>query len=364
MVMKIPSANERGSSSVNSARSATTPASIREEAAAWISRRDAGLKLQDDPGFQGWIERDVRHREAFAEFGAAWSWLDRPMQSGAAHDVLHELDRLERRQRQRRMTVGAVTALVLLAGVSVWTISRALPNASDRGAAATARVLAPQRQMLPDGSVAELKTGAQIDVKYSPGARRIALVHGEALFHVMKDVSRPFIVEANGIELRAVGTAFAVQLDGPAVDVVVTEGRVAIDRPNQENPTTTLPQPLDSAAPLTPSQQATITHGSSRAFVRTLSATELAARLAWRSTRLEFSGTPLAEVVTLLNQYASDRNDVRFSIGDKAIAQVKVSGLFRADNTAALLDLLDSAFGIVAEQTSDGTVLRRAPTRN
>jgi transmembrane sensor len=73
---------------------------------------------------------------------------------------------------------------------------------------------------------------------------------------------------------------------------------------------------------------------------------EMAERLSWRAPRLEFSGTPLAEAVALLNQHAEHRQGLRFVIEDPAISSIRVSGLFRADNTTAFVDLLESAFGI------------------
>ena len=40
----------------------------------------------------------------------------------------------------------------------------------------------------------------------------------------------PFIVNAGGVEVRAVGTAFNVNLQSKSVAVLVTEGKVAVER--------------------------------------------------------------------------------------------------------------------------------------
>jgi transmembrane sensor len=331
---------------------------IRETAAAWVARRDAGLSSHEEAELKAWLARDARHRAAWAEHGFAWSLLDRPTQGGAAGDVLDELRALDRRQRRRRVALGAAAALIMFGGISRWSLTR---PAAFTGAptVATARVLLPERQTLADGSVVELKDGAQFEIKFEPALRRVALIRGEAHFAVAKDPARPFVVEANGSEFRAVGTAFAVQLDGAGVAVIVTEGHVAVTTPpgnaSRDPPTQAI---------LSPGQQGLIEPGAVTATVRNVPAAELSERLAWRAPRLEFSGTPLADAVTLLNQQAGSRDGTRFALGDPSLAQVKVSGLFRADNTAALLDLLDSGFGIVGERVGRSQIiLRKAPAR-
>ena len=93
--------------------------------------------------------------------------------------------------------------------------------------------------------------------------------------------------------------------------------------------------------------------------VSTVAAAELASdeRLAWRIPRLEFTGTPLAEAVGLMNQH----NRVRFVIDDALLAQEQVSGLFRADRTDGFVQALEAGFGIAAERWGENEiVLRRA----
>lgn len=87
-----------------------------------------------------------------------------------------------------------------------------------------------ERLALPDGSRIELKDGSKVVVQYSDRERRVKLTGGEAQFSVWQDATRPFVVEAGGIEVRAVGTVFNVRLENRAVEVLVTEGRVKVNR--------------------------------------------------------------------------------------------------------------------------------------
>ncbi|OHE89394.1 MAG: hypothetical protein A3G75_03855 [Verrucomicrobia bacterium RIFCSPLOWO2_12_FULL_64_8] len=338
---------------------------IHETAAAWVGRRDAGLDAAAGAEFRAWLAADPRHRAVFAEYDSTWAVLDRPLRGGVAEDVLDELQSLDRRQRRRRVLSGTVATAMLLAGISLWTSSGERRGSANQEFTATAKVLLPDHRTLSDGTLVELKEGAEIIPDFGAGHRRVALRRGDAYFQVAKDTTRPFVVEANGIEFRAVGTAFAVRLGSEAVEVIVTEGRVAVENTAiaaglAGTSSVTVKQPPEML--LTAGEQAVIRPGSIGVKAQVIAQNELSERLAWRAPRLEFTGTPLSEVVALLNQYASAwQGGDRFLIEDSAIAQVRVSGLFRADKTEVLLDLLDSGFGIKAERRgASEIVLRRA----
>jgi transmembrane sensor len=225
-------------------------------------------------------------------------------------------------------------------------------------------VLAPERRLLEDGSVVELKPGAEIEVGYTGAARRVSLVRGEAHFEVAKNPDRPFIVRAGEIEVRAVGTAFAVQLATSQVEVLVTEGRVAVERSPVAPPVAT-PSSPDSLAPRPPTLVgagarvvvAREPSAADRPVVSELSAAEIGDRLAWRAPRLEFTRTPLSEVLPLVNRH----NRAQIRLADPALGQVRISGILRADNLDTLLQLLEDEYALRGEwRGQDEVVLRRS----
>ncbi len=340
---------------------ANNGAEIQDAAAAWVARCDAGLTSSEDAELKAWLAADSRHRTEFGEHHSAWATLDRPMQGGADEEVLMELHRLGRRQGRRRALLAAACCALLLGGVSVWTRSSQAPRGGREAIAASIQIILPARQTLSDGTIVELKEGAEIVPDFSAKVRRVTLRRGEAHFEVTKDATRPFVVETNGVEFRAVGTAFAVQLGTTAVELIVTEGRVAIAKSaarevseDAAGKTEPKAEPILGAG-----ERAMINLASAVADVGAIAAHELSERLAWRAPRLEFSGTPLSDVVAALNQHAAGRRQVRFLIEDPSVAAVQVSGLFRADNTSALLDLLASGFGIVAEPRGESEIMLR-----
>ena len=260
-------------------------------------------------------------------------------------------------RRRRRRRLGATAAVVCGVFALLFAWRPGAPAAAQRVATnheKTATVIVPARQTLADGTRVTLKPGAEIRAEFSPAQRRVALLQGEALFEVAKNPARPFVVAVRGVEVRAVGTAFSVGVGDNAVDVLVTEGVVAVD---QHAPATApAPQPPRALGQLTAGQRAVVELAAGSApALQSLSPAQAAQRLAWRVPRLQFSGTPLAEVIALFREHGG----VRLQLADPVLGSVRVSGVLRANNSAALLRLLAADHAIVAEEIAGAIVLRR-----
>src|SRR5688572_10922626 len=183
--------------------------------------------------------------------------LDWPLRAGAVDEVLQEMDlRVAARRRRRRRrwqlatTAAAAVALMFVTGQQ-FSSSDPVTHAA---VATSATVVVPERQVLPDGSIVELKAGAKITVAFTEALRRVALTSGEAHFQLASNPLRPFVVTASEVEFRAVGTAFSVQLGAEAVELLVTEGEVAVDKPTDAHFVTTPARPSHAtlSAPPTP----------------------------------------------------------------------------------------------------------------
>ncbi len=83
---------------------------------------------------------------------------------------------------------------------------------------------------LADGSRVWLnaETRLRYPVAFTGTERRVELT-GEAYFEVSKDATRPFIVRANGVDVRVLGTSFNVAAYGAEVVTTLVEGRVAVE---------------------------------------------------------------------------------------------------------------------------------------
>ena len=341
---------------------------ISAAAARWVARRDAGLDSAAEADFERWLAADPRHPVALRSYAQTWSVLDRPVRAETKDKVLREVDRrsARRRVRRRRAAAAAVTALALIVMIRAWPTNE-LERTRDEVAVA-GMVLRPEQQTLPDGSVVELKAGAEISTAFTSEFRRVELKRGEAHFQVARNPERPFIVSAREVAVQAVGTAFVVQLKQDTVEVVVTEGIVAVEK-----------SPVVKAATFVADLKPLATFGAGHRLVVELAPSpnslppaalpmamaEINERLAWRNPRLEFSGTPLAAAIALMNQTAvalEGEPKLRLVLDPDSpgLAAEPVSGLFRADNVEAFAHMLELSMNVRAERRGGDFILRSA----
>lgn len=286
--------------------------------------------------------------------------------AGAQDDVLREMARQQRNRRRKRIT-GATGAAALLITLFAWQLNTkplAAPMHSEGG---SATVHLHERQTLPDGTVVDLRDGAKLHVAFTPasaGPRRVELASGEAYFQVVKDPARPFIVAMGSVRVRAVGTAFSINRRPSQVEVLVTEGKVAVrsedrDRNSENGGLQAVGGPssaghLNSDVFLEAGERTVVNFAKAGIpQVEAIPEPGIKEAMAWRVPRLEFSGTPLHEALTIINQYSG----VKLALGDESLGAVRVSGAIRADNIDALLELLAETKGIHSEHRSETEII-------
>jgi len=370
------------------------------EAAAWLVRREApGFSARDQAEFDAWAEADARHRAAYVRLEAAWRRADklnrlRPLDGAVDEDLLAQSPfvRLEEysARGQTRLTSGSAEADAAQgdAGAVVDEPANDVrqPTTSDRGkrrrllplAAAAAVALVAiaagvwlefqrtgwhqyttdfggfERIVLDDGSVVHLNTNSVMRVHLTAELRQVVLDRGEALFKVAHDASRPFDVQAGRTTVRAVGTEFSVRLRDARevqggekdVEVLVKEGRVAIDPPKQHlERADVLP-----ASVSTLSAGEAVTISAKRLHVEKVAEADVSRKLSWTEGRLWFERQTLADVVAEFNRY----NRRQLVIADPSIANLRIGGGFEATDPESFVAALERTLGVRAFPSTPG----------
>ncbi|MBI5768404.1 MAG: FecR domain-containing protein [Verrucomicrobia bacterium] len=321
---------------------------IDDAAAAWVARRDRGLTAVEQDEFLQWLSADPRHGERLARHQRGWAELAhlalwRPEHSAEPNpDLLAPPASVATTRKVLRWAVPLSLAAAALAIMFVSSRNRPPPPA-----AAAPGESAYRQQVLDDGTLVELNRGAQFSATFTPGERRVRLTHGEALFTVAKNPARPFVVEAGGVTVRAVGTAFNVRLGPAEVEVLVTEGRVQLDRPAAPLAT----PPLGAAG-----QRAVVPRSGAEPVTAAVTRDEIDRALAWQPKLLEFAATPLADVAAEFNR----RNRLQLIVADEALRALPIGASFRSDNVDGFVRLLEASFGVSVERSRDTITLRRA----
>lgn len=226
----------------------------------------------------------------------------------------------------------------------------------DRGQSYNTRLGELKVTPLADGSVMTLNTASRVVVNISESRRSVRLLEGEALFDVAKDVSRPFLVEAGGTLVRAIGTSFTVRRLGDApVQVLVREGVVEVSRRSGSG----LPRPVKVAAN---TRAVSSLSSAVSAAAMPVEPAEVRRELAWREGRIAFQGETLGEAAAQFSRYS----ETRIAIDDPMIAREEITGLFQANDPVGFAQAVASSFGLRAEVGAGEVRLRRqardAPT--
>lgn len=336
---------------------------IESKAAAWLIEEESGLSPEHAAEFQHWCDEDPRHAAAVAQLRTAWGEMLR-LQNYRPGAQLHPDPELlapapRRLVRPSFIALGAAAALVL-AAVTWISSERVRGFFRDDGARYVTAAGGFNRTSLPDGSVLTLNADSEARVRFSGQRRLVLLLRGEGHFVVAHDTQRPFVVEANGLHVRAVGTEFNVRTANRTVEVLVTHGRVKLAAAAAET--------LRADAPtLDAGQRAVLTDPQSLPADRALSVAvepvsleDVRAALAWQSPQLHFVNATLADVARQFNQ----RSHLQIILADPELGSIPVGGSFRPENVEAFVRLLASANEVTVERP-DATrlVLRRAVKR-
>jgi transmembrane sensor len=318
---------------------------IEQAAAAWLARRDREeWRDADEATLREWLSASVAHRVAFVRLNTAWAQTRRLRalpatgpQASSYGGPPTEPD--ERGAHSRRMPLIATAAAFLIISTlgTLWLVT-AHPGASYRTAVGSIKALP-----MKDGSTITLNTDSDIRVAMSDTERRVDLDKGEAFFEVAKDLSRPFVVRVGAERVIAVGTKFSVRREAEDVRVIVTEGRVRVERTDAHQ------QP---AAALV-SKGSVAVAGAAGVLVQDEALPEVEERLSWRLGFVVFHETRLSDAVAELNRY----NERQIVIADPALGSMRIGGRFHSNNAEGFVRLLAEALPIRVEDDHGKIVL-------
>lgn len=347
-------------------------ASLREQAARWTVRRDRGLSAAESIEFELWQAADPRHAAALRRAGGMWSRLDRVPEPVAEAEIGRVARRRMFWRRGRNAGLLAAAAAIAVVAAIAWrgsgpsgvAAADSVPQESPALQAA-----GPRTVTLADGTVVSLNAGSEVEERFVAAERRVLLTRGEAHFTVAKDPARPFVVRAGELRVRAVGTAFNVNFAAGQVDVLVTEGRVGLERtdaaPVSGRDTRTSADPMDFAAPtveLGAGERAILTRRlepvpavAPELVVTRVEPAEIARTLSWQDSLLKLGGSTLAEIAVEFER----RSGHRVMLADPALARLRVGGRFRADDLNGFVNLLATAFEVDVERGADGVLVLR-----
>ena len=307
-----------------------------------LTRRSQALLAARQSDLDLWLRADPRHRRAFEETRRLWARLEQPVaqvlsEGPAAATFRFRWPRLPSLTWQKAALVAC--CLVLTAAGLVYHDEVVDRVRSDHMTAVGER--APLR--LEDGSRLTLNSDSAVTLDLGPEVRQVRLLRGEAWFEVSPDGNRPFFVETPLGTVQVTGTSFNVRLEEESAVVSLAEGRVEL--------TSGTGKAAGQTLSIAPGQEARLSDAGvsdPRTFDRT-------AVTAWLRGQMVFYDSPLAEVVAELNRYRTGR----IVVADSDLEQLRVSGVFRVDDTDAALSVIADTLPVEVTRLTGYLVLLR-----
>jgi transmembrane sensor len=316
------------------------------------------MSAKDRQELTAWLAADPLNRQALEGIVAAWNAVDhyaataqivalRECALAEGRGLLHR-----RHSRQRKYGWFVAAALLLtIAGGGLWRWLTPQAFATGLG---ERRIVA-----LSDGSRISLDASTIVQFAYSRDKRQLWLKQGRAKFDVAKDPLRPFSVSAANKMVVATGTSFSVECIENQVRVVLYDGHVAVLESSGKNE----PRPIDVGPKQVPVERLLsignelILPAAKPSGVRIepvlIEPIDAARSLSWESGLLVFEDEPLELAIDRMNRYAKRP----LVIADPTVAGLRISGVFRAGDTDALVEGLAAAFGVEARQGADSISL-------
>lgn len=173
---------------------------------------------------------------------------------------------------------------------------------------------------LSDGTRVWLNADSELEFPVSfVGNERLVKLRGEAYFEVKQDVNKPFIVDANGLRTRVLGTSFNVKAysDEQSVFTTLVKGSVAVEVTDNGNVSA-------SRVVLEPGMQAMWHEGSKAISVQPVNAANIAA---WKEGKFIFTEEDMEVVLRTLSRWYG----VNFICKDAQMGKYTFNGLINKD---------------------------------
>ena len=299
--------------------------SARQMAIEWWVSHKAGLTPAEQAAFEVWLAADPAHAAAFADIARTFEHVKRVRRSRPAKRSAFGV------RPHWLMGAAALAAGCLALYLSIGGFSTLRFADFSTGTRETKTLT------FADGSKVILDAKSAIAVHVDASQRRVTLLEGQGWFEVAPDFSRPFVVEAAGGFVTALGTAFGVELINAVARVSVAEHRVKVASGGE-------------SVIVAENQQTAYDTKSPPAWPSPVGPSSIAA---WRRGKMIVEDRPLGEVLSALGRY---RHGLIYCATAELCAR-PVTGVFSTSNPLQALHEIEVFLGLHAVHLTNYLIL-------
>ncbi|MBL0336981.1 MAG: FecR family protein [Chitinophagaceae bacterium] len=265
---------------------------------------------------------------------------------------------IETKRPVRKMKWYWAAAILLLVAGSWWGIRKMTASKTEAPIARavneiTTRPGSKSKVELPDGTMVWLNAGSKLtyDKNYGLELREVTLT-GEGYFDVVKNKNKPFIIHTSSINIKVLGTVFNVKAypQDKHTETSLIRGSIEVtikNRPNDKiilSPSEKLVVENDEI--IEKDKQAAHHEGAAQPTdlsalvsvnkLKYISADSVVAETAWINNRLIFRDEAFSDLALRMERWY----DVQMEIGDPALQNKRVTGIFQGETIEQALEAL------------------------
>ena len=315
---------------------------LRREAAGWLARllsdRDPDIQRK----FEEWRNRDARHAAAIDRMRGWYGRAGVLRHSPIAPSGTQRRATPKPRRILRPALAAAAAIVVLVPAGALLLRNGTFPLGGTNALMLMTNVGEIRQVKLADGSTVTLDTSTKVDVEIGRSRRSAHLQYGRARFRVAQ-ADEPFVVETASSTITARKGVIDVEQLGRQGRVRVLAGAADVRGSDQEQ---------TSRLALGAGESVTVNPAGPEQKSAMPSLPD------WTRGMLQLDGTPLAEAVALANRYSERKIILAGDFGP-----LRMTGAFRAGDTAGLAKAVATAFALSLQQRADGSlILSRSTT--
>jgi ferric-dicitrate binding protein FerR (iron transport regulator) len=290
---------------------------------------------------EDWINSSSQNRDFFLQVKNLWEISGTPFNSSdiSTEEALEKVIKITQVEENQRnfmfylQRIAAILIIPLMLGGFLWGRFSHINRSDSSDQVIYNEVFAAygtrSTLKLADGTKVWLNSGSSLSypVKFI-NQKRIVKLKGEAYFEVQSDVTRPFIVKTQSVNVMATGTKFNVQAFSGSSETEVTllTGKVLVNKKNKGSSPSVI-------TTLKPNQHLVYDSVSGNEELRN---EDVYKYIAWKDGKLIFRNESLGEIVKKICQLYN----VDIEMRGKKLEDFKFRATFQDESLEEILRLL------------------------
>lgn len=286
---------------------------------------------------KSWLRNDPAHTGIFRQYRKSWSLLqakaaDEHISLDEEWEALSARTGIQPEAVSRKLFPSGRRSIVRAAAIAVILILPSLlyfwlyMHPGEDRLVASKQVV---ESTLPDGTQVALNSGSSLEYpsRFTGKERKVRL-KGEAFFEVSHDAEKAFVIDAEDLEIRVLGTSFYVNTasDNNNMEVALMSGSVKLEYRGKQ-------------MLLEPGEKAVVLRQYGEIVKQPNKDPNL---LAWKTGILRFNNTPLSDIIDVLQKvYHKDIRAV-----NPEILHCRITATFEGESLQEVLTVLQSTIDL------------------